>query len=143
MSYDEDGLDAFRGILARSDWTTYWGIPIDYDRVSTIVRDADITYSFANMLCWSGTRLRRRKALPSWSWTGWIDAIELARKYRPDSSLDDQLAVEFWVELPSGSLVELTELVKGDERKRDTREIPISAYNGRRDSDQDETPINS
>jgi hypothetical protein len=98
LTYDKDGLDAFRGILARSPYRTYWGIPI-----FGIPEDPET--GFSRGLGWKGG-LKRREALPSWSWTGWTGGIQYYLNYSGRAYYD----VNFWFELQSGTLVKLRDL---------------------------------
>jgi hypothetical protein len=78
LSYDIDGLNAFRGILSRSQSATYWGVPIfksDSAPDSAIVgaQHRALTpfhQGFSVGLAWATgyDSTGRRHGLPSWSW---------------------------------------------------------------------------
>lgn len=79
LSYDDDILNAFRGILARSPFWTYYGVAITIEpKYISWAAPKDGNVGFANGLFWhafedysSYTVLQRRPGFPSWSWAGW------------------------------------------------------------------------
>lgn len=78
LTYERDGLNAFRGILARSPYRSCWAIPI-------VGTPEDPELGFARGLSWNdnvfSSGLKRRRAFPSWSWTGWIGEIRYHLNY--------------------------------------------------------------
>ncbi|OOG00869.1 hypothetical protein ASPCADRAFT_136868 [Aspergillus carbonarius ITEM 5010] len=84
LSYNSDAINAFRGILARSIHTTYWGIPFLFES-SLYPFAQDINLRFACALAWEPvytqnplareSHLQRRPDFPSWSWAGWIGTV--------------------------------------------------------------------
>ena len=150
LTYERDILDAFRGLLARSGFLTYFGIPISaHDNLDSmdlcnmnLASEKDATIGFARGLYWvtrpspfhqiNAAPLARREQFPSWSWAGWIGKV-----YYPSSMLygDSEhgliscdvltFSTEIWVEGGSKELITLSELIATS----DTRLLPeISAY---------------
>ncbi|RAK95542.1 HET domain-containing protein, partial [Aspergillus ibericus CBS 121593] len=84
LSYESDAINAFRGILARSTHTTYWGIPFLFQD-SSYPFVQDINLRFACALAWEPmytqnpiareSHLHRRPDFPSWSWAGWAGTV--------------------------------------------------------------------
>ncbi|KAL9114913.1 MAG: hypothetical protein Q9227_001156 [Pyrenula ochraceoflavens] len=87
LTYEQDVLDAFRGILARSDYITVWGVPIIGRKI-----EADPSAGFAIGLAWRKRQRyeikfdsypkshvpaswKRRAGFPTWSWTSVIGEI--------------------------------------------------------------------
>ena len=88
LSYDQDSLNAFQGIIRRFSKRNIpildiWGIsyPASGDRKE---RESYL----ADSLCWSHTRScwedfgtpRRRPEFPSWSWSGWAGEVEYRKR---------------------------------------------------------------
>ncbi|CAO2651670.1 Nn.00g042400.m01.CDS01 [Neocucurbitaria sp. VM-36] len=81
LTYEADILDAFRGILSRAPFYTYYGIPIaPQDHPSHLGDVHSFNIGFARGLFWSPhwssipngrINLTRRPGFPSWSWVGW------------------------------------------------------------------------
>ncbi|PYI08670.1 HET-domain-containing protein [Aspergillus sclerotiicarbonarius CBS 121057] len=84
LTYESDAINAFRGILARSTHTTYWGIPFLFERTTHPLAQ-DTNLRFACALAWEPTytqnpvaresHLQRRPDFPSWSWAGWAGTV--------------------------------------------------------------------
>ena len=85
LTYESDVLDAFRGILSRSSFQTFWGVPIAPHNSAI---DPDV--GFALGLLWvrrperslprhlpsgQGAPYRRREEFPTWSWTSIVGEI--------------------------------------------------------------------
>ncbi|KAK3949468.1 HET-domain-containing protein [Pseudoneurospora amorphoporcata] len=83
LSFQADALNAFRGLLSRVSFITYWGVPC-YElsteksmetHYSLAIQASDKTAAslFLRSLCWEPERtcLGRRERFPSWSWLGW------------------------------------------------------------------------
>jgi hypothetical protein len=112
LTYEKDSLNAFRGILARSPFRSYWGIPVGqrqlqwWDSTSNASTEEGrmiFDTAFATGLCWttdnfmSGPTVRRKRSLPSWSWTGWTGRIYCNTDYHTPA----RFPVSFWI--PSAS----------------------------------------
>jgi hypothetical protein len=91
LTQETDALDAFKGILARSPFHSYWGVPM----VDSVRQDAP-DVGFAKGLAWKGG-LYRRQRLPSWSWTGWTGSITFYLEHFTGFTIFDGT---FWAELP-------------------------------------------
>lgn len=102
LSYEEDSLNAFVGILERykTDGIHHiWGLPID-------------TYGDGSLaLTWihPNATSTRRAAFPSWSWTGWAGPVEC--NIRHGHGKDYQI----FVRLPSGTLESFSDFRNFDE----------------------------
>ena len=74
LTYNDDILNAFRGLLNRSNFHSFWGIYLyDYDHRMDGSELAGIGFAYG--LFWEAKLhdgLARRKGFPSWSWAGWI-----------------------------------------------------------------------
>lgn len=96
LSFDSDALDAFRGVLSRANFYSYYGIPIG---PTTMRGPGPFAYStakevnagFTEGLFWLPVRthdesisfymdvfnfVSRRSEFPSWSWTGWKGPVQ-------------------------------------------------------------------
>ena len=74
LTYNNDVLMAFRGLLNRSNFHSFWGIHL-YDYVHLIDELELAEIGFASGLFWEAKQndsLARRNGFPSWSWAGWI-----------------------------------------------------------------------
>ena len=98
LTYEDDALDAFRGVLRRSHFPTYYGIPIAPNDISEIGENAkDFNIGFARGLYWLPLRtggggripLSRRSKFPSWSWVGWKGSVEYCRKNGPPHGIGE------------------------------------------------------
>lgn len=132
LTYEEDALAAFQGILHRSPFTTFWGIPIIIQNFSM-----DVNTGFALGLLWmkrpgwtisphllnGDTKpTKRRPGFPTWSWTS-LDAEiyqdnygtqSLYGKYVCGSPVDlprNEADIRFWL-LSSGKKTPLPDVVK-------------------------------
>src|SRR5438045_6238963 len=93
LSYYVEYLNAVRGFLARSEFFSYFGIPIissDISGSGTVADDCSL--DFARGLCWKPVSkehvgdyksLRRRHDFPSWSWAGWAGKVDLLFSMEP------------------------------------------------------------
>lgn len=84
LTYEDDSLNAFKGVLSRSPFYTLWGIPIIFG-LGLRSQSESANMSFAVALWWppstnngDGTRrpARRRPGCPSSSWVGWAGGIK-------------------------------------------------------------------
>jgi hypothetical protein len=87
LTNQSDALDAFRGVLKRSNNTSYWGIPIFSNWSASSMMETEsmrphfVDLGFAHGLVWRQSlstcaeasrmspSLKRRLDFPSWSWT--------------------------------------------------------------------------
>ncbi|KAK5655511.1 hypothetical protein OQA88_5782 [Cercophora sp. LCS_1] len=88
--YPTDILDAFKGILSKAPFFSYWGIPIAiYDTAPECnqLSPREIELGFLRCLLWSpsfdykkgfGVPLTRRQGFPSWTWAGWKGSVDYA-----------------------------------------------------------------
>ncbi|KAM7210336.1 Heterokaryon incompatibility protein (HET) domain containing protein [Rhypophila decipiens] len=88
LSYQVDILNAFRGILSRSSFLSFWGIPISLqdepgDLQASTERDLEL--GFLRNMFWFPERssannqsnaIFPRDGFPSWSWSGWRGRIQ-------------------------------------------------------------------
>ncbi|KAF6813369.1 tol protein [Colletotrichum musicola] len=92
LSFDEDGLNAFGGIIKRFESAPVfpirqlWGVPFFHpkDDVSPPVGDVDHLGYFMAALSWRHELYkptRRRKQFPSWSWAGWEGSVFWPRPF--------------------------------------------------------------
>ncbi|KAH8635767.1 hypothetical protein IG631_11168 [Alternaria alternata] len=94
LSFDEDSLNAFQGIIKQFSQERYafnhvWGLAYP----SNGPRSLDM---FVHSLTWmhrAKTKARRRNLFPSWTWAGWEGRIayevSLGKNIRFDNALDD------------------------------------------------------
>ncbi|KAE9576890.1 hypothetical protein CGMCC3_g7076 [Colletotrichum fructicola] len=86
LSFDEDGMNAFGGIIKRLESTTdfpvrqIWGIPFFHPKDDIIASVGNVDYSgyLLTALAWRHELYkptRRRKQFPSWSWMGWEGSV--------------------------------------------------------------------
>jgi hypothetical protein len=72
LFHESDSLNAFKGILACLDISSYWGIICN-----GAIGDKHITRDFAIDLLWRRAGFgMRRPGFPSWSWTSFAGPIE-------------------------------------------------------------------
>ncbi|KAK1773106.1 HET-domain-containing protein [Copromyces sp. CBS 386.78] len=85
LSFQADALNAFRGLLSRVPFITYWGLPCyelprgtkqskeTYHSLALQASDKTAASLLLRFLCWEpeSTCLGRREGFPSWSWLGW------------------------------------------------------------------------
>ncbi|ERF69029.1 hypothetical protein EPUS_08379 [Endocarpon pusillum Z07020] len=130
LTYPSDALNAFRGILARAAYFSYWGVPIMIKPCeSEYAASSDLNAGFAFGLAWHGAMDKtwwdgrhdgvdeqepgsatgsysRCRDFPSWSWAGWKGARVLMQEYiawdRELASFND--FAKFWTEDGAGDL---------------------------------------
>lgn len=77
LTYETDTVNAFMGILTRSECTSLWGIPLIYGKgcregdKDEPGRTSTILSAFIRGLAWVGrksSKYTRRSTVPSWSW---------------------------------------------------------------------------
>lgn len=95
LTYSADNLNAFRGLLGRSGFPNYYGIPIapadDKTTIASIRRSPNKPHiGFARGLFWTPVRsnfkwtsLVRIPDFPSWSWAGWKGSVQYAEPHGP------------------------------------------------------------
>src|SRR5947199_10550111 len=77
LTYDSGSINAFRGVLAKSDFYTYWGIPIACANDSKLALGIDqLNVGLARGLNWTPSSIDGRptylsRTFPRWSWAGW------------------------------------------------------------------------
>jgi Heterokaryon incompatibility protein (HET) len=122
LTYSKDSLDAFRGILSRSQLYNYYGIPFaPRDSSDSFKNCQDMDLAFAKGLYWlhgmntpgMEAVLSRRPEFPSWSWLGWKGSIT----YHPTCLQDyyvgplaadgSDLDCRFWLEDKKGTRLRL------------------------------------
>ncbi|KAH7087036.1 heterokaryon incompatibility protein-domain-containing protein [Paraphoma chrysanthemicola] len=131
FTHEEDILDAFRGLLSRVKFFTFFGIPIMSTRLLT---DISVNSAFAQGLWWCPliklmqrpTPLRRRHQFPSWSWAGWKGAVEYKNRYPVAVSADNEgfvnvdaskTHVRFWILDAQKNISTITEVIQTLEGK--------------------------
>ncbi|GKZ29614.1 hypothetical protein AbraIFM66950_005768 [Aspergillus brasiliensis] len=123
LSYNTDAINAFRGILARSNHPTYYGIPFLFGEESSYTLACEPDFRFACALAWEPIyrpprigsndngddgHLLRRREFPSWSWAGWIGQVSYnyflwvrrfpcAEEDLLPQELDGHLPVRIWI----------------------------------------------
>jgi hypothetical protein len=115
LSFAEDALDAFRGMLKASSFYSYWGIPFG----PRLCQDtqADFICGLAWRCQASATRtstLSRRNGFPTWSWlsvTGELDGRDYFQTTR-DCRDPSRSSTSILVEGTSGRLVPVTDLLE-------------------------------
>ncbi|KAK3293906.1 heterokaryon incompatibility protein-domain-containing protein [Chaetomium fimeti] len=81
LTFQSDALNAFRGILSRWPFYSYYGIPFAVDQpadVSQPLHSAQHQLGFLRALFWSRpvwTRQRKPPGFPSWSWASSSDGV--------------------------------------------------------------------
>ena len=134
LSYESDLLNAFRGILRRSSFVTFWGVPVALQH-----SNVDPNTGFALGQLWmkrprwttdphlqssSTIRSARRCGFPTWSWTSVIADIyqdnyslqSLYGQYINGTVVDfpeNEAQIRFWLCL-SGSLTSLHDAINMD-----------------------------
>jgi hypothetical protein len=119
LTYETDGLNAFRGILSRSPIHSFYGIPIDPDNQYGCT---DYNVGFAKGLWWTprDRHLRRRSLFPTWTWVGWTGAVEYCSEhgirfhYRTPHLMEVQrggLRAQFILEDSDGRLATIEDVI--------------------------------
>ncbi|KAK3385599.1 heterokaryon incompatibility protein-domain-containing protein [Podospora didyma] len=154
LTVEDDILHAFRGLLARSPFCTYYGIPVfiafnddaNPETPTEPMSLEDLDAGFAMGLTWVPaernttsdyyTALTRRAGFPSWSWTGWKGQVDYYNKHRgsarpvmqPDKHIDAaQIKVE--AETASGDRIRLWDLRPKGWEENESKLIPeLSPY---------------
>ena len=111
LSYDTDGLNAFKGFLAQDRHCSYWGIPFRVYARGWL--DKIIHIRFIGALFWRirhhdlATRPRARRAgFPSWCWASIPAQIELGERV-----VDERTRyAAAWVEVRKGEYLGVDEL---------------------------------
>lgn len=104
LSYDSDMLNAFRGILSRSQLVSYWGVPVYSMDHPPELMSSDTGASglsvfhlgFMLGLCWEAPSAwagSKRQGFPSWSWVSNRGPIEYPAAFDGNSK-DDELWVD-------------------------------------------------
>ncbi|KAK3689764.1 heterokaryon incompatibility protein-domain-containing protein [Podospora appendiculata] len=132
LSYQDDIMDAFRGLLAYSPFCTYFAIPIaPVDQPCALDSPELFNIGFARGLAWTpqlNTRPSRRPGFPSWSWAGWKAKVEYLGESGHSTlwgtrthgdkrgnlmNVDrDRFDTKFWAEDSQGRLLDLQELAR-------------------------------
>ena len=130
LSFDTDGLNAFKGMLASQRYHSYWGVPFVL-AIATRPTAREIQLSFCKGLLWfrknfsrDKRTVYRRGGFPTWSWSGLVATAECAS----DNSIWSQLQLAvISVEDSHGKARSIVDLF---ERKRNEgRVIPeLSPY---------------
>jgi Heterokaryon incompatibility protein (HET) len=143
LTYEKDALDAFRGVLSRSQFHNYYGIPIGLTESPRRVNDhEELDLGFAQGLYWLPkakdgllwTSLSRRSWFPTWSWVGWQGSVEYPDEDGAASSSRYELIMadrknfdtKFWVEKGNGQRVTLGELCRSTAQTKSI--IELSRY---------------
>ncbi|KNG46199.1 tol protein [Stemphylium lycopersici] len=127
LTHEEDRLDAFRGMLSRSPFQSYFGIPVApcNDAYQLKLRQ-EFDFGFARGLLWvprkprpSDPEPRRNKHFPSWSWAGWsgpvgYDAFTSGIEHmkRVAHNRGAFSGAEFWIEESDGKHTRLWDVVR-------------------------------
>ncbi|KAM7189934.1 hypothetical protein V8F20_009961 [Naviculisporaceae sp. PSN 640] len=125
LSFEEDRLSAFCGLLSRSGLYSHYGVPFFPWTVSGLMETPeDINLAFARGLYWRPanhalkvqSRHKRHPCFPSWSWAGWGVEISCRSLAVPDGdSIDDiRCGTNFMIEWR--------------EREYDGEEAPLNLY---------------
>jgi hypothetical protein len=129
LTYENDVMDAFRGLLAKSPFHSYYGIPIapsDFTEARSI---EDFNLGFARGLFWlpggwyyGGRFLTiRRKNFPSWSWVGWKGSVEFPEhRGNPGVIKGEKQTTDtkFWAVDEDGQSFDFTELSGRDSNEK-------------------------
>jgi hypothetical protein len=128
LTVEGDIMNAFRGLLKRSSFHNYYGIPIASGDSQVIEKDEEFNVGFAQGLYWitgngidgdiAGS-LIRRPDFPSWSWMGWRGGVTFPGKFgagdgRGREGLIDVnrtfFDTKFWLRGENGKRITLEEL---------------------------------
>jgi hypothetical protein len=125
LTYEQDALNACRGLLARSTCHTYWGVPIVQQLSGTAAQGAiDPETGLALGLSWIGradpnprrgtrgqfppepkqttldesSQCGRRRGFPSWSWAGWSGTAKFPLLRKTQYRLMEKDSPAVWLE---------------------------------------------
>jgi len=128
LTVEGDIMNAFRGLLKRSSFHNYYGIPIASGDSQVIEKDDEFNVGFAQGLYWiSGDRISgdilgsliRRPDFPSWSWMGWRGGVAFPGKcgagegHGNEGLMDVNRTVfdtKFWLQGEDGKRITLEQL---------------------------------
>ncbi|KAF2819457.1 HET-domain-containing protein [Ophiobolus disseminans] len=133
LTFEDDVLNAFRGLLSRASFHTLYGIPVINYGIKT-----DFNIGFAAGLWWQPTLLRghhrpfvplkRRSCFPSWTWAGWKGCVYYP--FDPSSEVHqiayDSSGTQFWFRSLGGQLHTIQNL--GELAKIGSMMIPEVPY---------------
>jgi hypothetical protein len=144
LTFSSDNLNAFRGILGRSGFPNYFGIPVapsdDRATIASIRRSPIKAHiGFARGLYWTPVRsnvkwtvLTRIHEFPSWSWAGWKGAVQYAEAHGPGEwarggplmKYDRKFPhIKVWIEDAKGNLEKLDRKLLAAPNKRFLHEV--------------------
>jgi hypothetical protein len=109
LTFESDGLNAFRGMLARHSLPSYWGVPLLSKKPEKLSADGAFALGLSWTCCRSKNtpdpeyRARRREHFPTWSWVSVVDDIE----FLSDSDVEIDLCSTFSLEDSCGQLESL------------------------------------
>ncbi|KAM7198325.1 Heterokaryon incompatibility protein (HET) domain containing protein [Rhypophila sp. PSN 637] len=125
LSYQEDILNAFRGILSRSPFLSLWGIPISLQNEPGDLQastERDLELGFLRNMFWFPERssannqsnaIFPRNGFPSWSWSGWRGRnqyhYQMERNFG-EYRYTDCRDIKVWTESETGKLHTFKEL---------------------------------
>jgi len=138
LTYETDILDSFLGLLSRSQFLTYYGIPValfTHPFPSEWMNAKYFNMAFARGLFWTpgdkglqdGRRsICRRDGFPSWSWIGWKGHVQYCAEWGPGGADvgtfmepdEDRFDTKFWAENNKGRLSTLMELASAETTTR-------------------------
>jgi hypothetical protein len=139
LTCHSDNLNAFRGLLGRSGFPSYFGIPVaPVDCWTSIVSmrksPIKVHIGMARGLYWTPVRsmgkwspLLRIPEFPSWSWAGWKGSVQYAEERGPGEwarggplmSYDRSFPhIKVWVETAQGDLEKLDKKLLAATNKR-------------------------
>jgi hypothetical protein len=110
LTFEGDMLNAFRALLTRSPFYSFYGIPIAIDSEDIYVESIyGLDVGFAKGLWWSPVddSLRRIPQFPSWTWAGWEGSVHywsstkrgnIDLAFERNSGSDSQFNAAFWLE---------------------------------------------
>lgn len=117
LSFETDILNAFSGILSRSNLYNYYGLPFAAIRNKNPLSGAD---NFIEALTWAMGRgtffLTHRHGFPSWSWAGWKGVVRCdTTAMGPDSEFEDEGRVcdaIVWLEAKNGTVIDFDDYLR-------------------------------
>jgi hypothetical protein len=109
LTYEADKLNAFRGVLSRIPFYTFYGVPMALDDDNSSIYDwRSSNIGIARGLWWSPVHqpLRRIRQFPSWSWAGWQGVVQYCSGFDAESRHQEKLEpivgslfdTRFWLE---------------------------------------------